>query len=185
MNGGMEASLADPMLYPVADTPEQAMHAPKGFAAREREAHDLAAGAIAFVTEAVGPAFETEEAARAAFPALAAQSWASLRPMTGPKPAPPASPINRDGRRWPEPKRRAKTLWRFSIAYWRIEGAERAPVGAARQLRRAEEGEALDAKALRALARQPLRPVKPQQALDIGLFEVRPPEAPHIVMPDE
>jgi hypothetical protein len=38
---------------------------------------------------------------------------------------------------------------------------------------------------LRAIARQPLKPVKPQQPLDIGLFETRPPEAPHIVMPDE
>ena len=35
------------------------------------------------------------------------------------------------------------------------------------------------------MARQPLRPVEPQQPLDIGLFEVRPPDAPHIVMPDE
>jgi hypothetical protein len=38
---------------------------------------------------------------------------------------------------------------------------------------------------VRAIARAPLRPVKPQQPLDIGLFETRPPEAPHIVMPDE
>ena len=30
-----------------------------------------------------------------------------------------------------------------------------------------------------------LRATKPQQPLDIGLFEVHPPEAPHIVMPDE
>ncbi len=38
---------------------------------------------------------------------------------------------------------------------------------------------------LRTIARQPLRPVEPQQPLDIGLFEIRPPDAPHIVMPDE
>jgi hypothetical protein len=43
----------------------------------------------------------------------------------------------------------------------------------------------LDAQALRAIARAPLRPIRPQKALDIGLFEVRPPEAPHILMPDE
>jgi hypothetical protein len=30
-----------------------------------------------------------------------------------------------------------------------------------------------------------LRPTRPQKALDIGLFETRPPEAPHIVMPDD
>jgi hypothetical protein len=43
----------------------------------------------------------------------------------------------------------------------------------------------MDAPALRARLERPLRPVKPQQPLDIGLFEVRPPEAPHILMPDE
>ena len=44
---------------------------------------------------------------------------------------------------------------------------------------------ALDAAQLRALARQPLRPVKPQQPLDAGLFEMPAPEAPHILIPDE
>ena len=44
---------------------------------------------------------------------------------------------------------------------------------------------AMDAQALRARLSEPLRPLKPQQPLDIGLFEVRPPEAPHILMPDE
>lgn len=38
---------------------------------------------------------------------------------------------------------------------------------------------------MKALADQPLLPVRPQQPLDVGLFEVRPPEAPHILMPDE
>jgi len=35
------------------------------------------------------------------------------------------------------------------------------------------------------MARQPLRPVEPQRALDIGLFETRLPENPSIVVPDE
>ena len=39
--------------------------------------------------------------------------------------------------------------------------------------------------ALHALSRQPLQPVKPQQPLDVGLFEYRLPEAPEIVIPDE
>ena len=43
----------------------------------------------------------------------------------------------------------------------------------------------LDAATLRALSRQPLQPVRPQQPLDIGLFEYRLPEAPHIIVPDE
>jgi hypothetical protein len=55
----------------------------------------------------------------------------------------------------------------------------------ARKARRQKEGPAPDGETLEALANQPLRPVKPQQPLDIGLFEVRLPEAPHIVVPDE
>jgi hypothetical protein len=35
------------------------------------------------------------------------------------------------------------------------------------------------------MTRAPLKPTKPQQPLDIGLFETRLPEAPHIVVPDE
>jgi hypothetical protein len=173
------------LLYPVAETPEQAIHAPKGFAAREKEARDLAAGAVIHVMEAMGPAFETAEAALSAFPSLAAQPWAALRPVAAGKPPPPAKPVNADGRRWPAPRSEGETLWRFSVAYWRIEGAVSAPEEAARKLRRDPEAQGLDVQALRALARQPLRPSRPQRALDIGLFEVRPPDAPHIVMPDE
>jgi hypothetical protein len=173
------------IFYPVADTPEEAIHAPKGLAAREREACDLVGGAVRFTTEAVGPAFTSQDAALAAFPGLAAQAYASLRPVITTRPNPPAKPINRDGRLWPEPRRAQAALWRFSIGYWRIEGGASAPDEAARKLRRGAEGETLDPQTLRALARQPLRPIKPQQPLDIGLFEVRPPDAPHILMPDE
>ena len=35
------------------------------------------------------------------------------------------------------------------------------------------------------MARQKLAPMKPQQPLDIGLFEYSPPEAPHLTIPDE
>ena len=38
---------------------------------------------------------------------------------------------------------------------------------------------------LRALTQQPLQPVGPQRALDIGLFEAIRPEAPGETMPDE
>jgi hypothetical protein len=78
-------------------------------------------------------------------------------------------------------------VWRLSVAYWRIGGAE-APAAEppqARKARRQKEGPAPDGDSLEALANQPLRPIKPQQPLDIGLFEVRLPEAPHIVVPDE
>ncbi len=76
------------------------------------------------------------------------------------------------------------------MAYWRPITAEAAAAAEAnldqaRQARRDKDAGQLDAKALQAMARQPLRPVRPQQPLDTGLFETRPPEAPHIVMPDE
>ena len=90
-----------------------------------------------------------------------------------------------DGRRWTAPSRPApRTAWRRGVSYWRIATAER-PI-AAPQARAARRGkQALDPKTVQAMARQPLRPIEPQQPLDIGLFEVRPPDAPHIVMPDE
>jgi hypothetical protein len=89
-----------------------------------------------------------------------------------------------DGQRWPTPPRPPQTVWRLSISYWRIATAER-PLEApqARQARKSKQE--LTPETLQAIARTPLRPVKPQQPLDIGLFEIRPPEAPHIVMPDE
>jgi hypothetical protein len=70
------------------------------------------------------------------------------------------------------------------VSYWRIATAER-PIETpqARKARRARAP--VDPETVRAMAHAPLRPIEPQQPLDIGLFEVRPPDAPHIVMPDE
>src|SRR6185312_9886387 len=79
------------------------------------------------------------------------------------------------------------TVWRLSVAYWRIGAAPEAAAetAKARKARRQKDGPAPDGETLEALANQPLRPIKAQQPLDIGLFEVRLPEAPHIVVPDE
>jgi len=55
------------ILYPVAASAEAALAGPKGRAAREREALDLAGAPVRFVTEATGPAFPTREAALDAF----------------------------------------------------------------------------------------------------------------------
>ena len=191
------------VLYPVADTAEAALHAARGYAARERQALAIAGEAVVFVTEAVGPAFASPEAALDAYPGrldderpgkrvqVAPEArWCALRPVAqeAVRRRPRVEPVNRDGRRWPAPDpAAAPALWRLSVSYWRV-GAQVAaaePAEPARKLRRSAAGDALDPLALRALARQPLRPVRPQQPLDIGLFETRPPEAPHIVMPDE
>lgn len=183
-------------LYPVAETPEAALHARAGLAARESEAVRLAGGAVVFETAPVGPAFASREAAAQAYagrtggdgPDLA--GWCELRPMAGDgaPPSAPARPAMRDGRRWPEPDPKAPAAqWRLAVTFWRVTGGEPAePLGAARLLRRdATAAPALGADALRRLSSQPLRPVRVQRALDVGLFETRLPENPARLIPDE
>ncbi|WP_174299637.1 hypothetical protein [Caulobacter sp. S45] len=190
------------ILYPVAETAEAALHAPRGYAEREREAQSLAADTVVFVSEAVGPAFPTREAALSAYagrlagegadgPAAPESRWRQLVPVSAQTesrlPAMvPAQPSYRDGRRWPIPEEAPAILWRLSVSYWKIAGAQSAQTSdPARKVRRGEAGRGLSGPALNALARQPLRAVRLQQPLDIGLFEVRPPEAPDTLIPDE
>lgn len=185
------------ILYPVATNAEQALARPQGRAARESEARRMADEAVAFATDLTGPAFATREAA------LDAYSGRVEDERTGAAPEPEdrycalveriaegaarpraMEPAYADGRRWPEPPKPPRTVWRLAVSYWRMGTPDR-PLEApqARDARKA--GHDLDPDTLRAIARAPLRPTRPQQALDIGLFETRPPEAPHIVMPDE
>src|SRR5262249_19180859 len=96
----------------------------------------------------------------------------------------PVEPTYADGHRWPAPAKPPKTAWRLQVSYWRVATAER-PLDApqAREVRRGKRP--VDAETGRAIALAPRPPIKPHPPLDIGLFETRPPEAPHIVMPDE
>ena len=183
--------------YPVATNAELALSRPLGRAARESEARRRAGEAVVFATDVVGPAFATREAALDAYGGRVEDERTGASPEAedrycrlveqvaegAPRPK-QLQPTHADGRRWPEPPKAPRTVWRLAVSYWRIGTAER-PFEAlqARQARKA--GQDLDAETLRAISRTPLRPTKPQQPLDIGLFEVRPPEAPHIVMPDE
>jgi hypothetical protein len=187
------------ILYPVADNPTAALNAPVGRAAREREAAGLAAEAVSFVTEPAGPAFATREAALDAYrgrlederPGAAVQvapedRYCQLAEVAvgGRRPA-PVQPSFKDGRRWPAPPPAPPTAWRLMVSYWRpVSAAPQAAAPQARHARR-KSREPHDNQALRAMARQPMQPVKPQQPLDIGLFETRLPESPHIVVPDE
>ena len=174
--------------YPVAGNAEQALSRPLGRAVREREALSVAGEAVVFTTDAMGPAFATREAGEAAYAAQLEAHYCRLTEQVVGKPGKrlaPVEPTFEDGRRWPKPAAEPpRTAWRLMVSYWRIATAER-PIEApqARQARRARQP--LDPETLRTIARQPLRPVEPQQPLDIGLFEIRPPDAPHIVMPDE
>jgi hypothetical protein len=189
------------ILYPVAANPEEAFARPKGRAAREREAKDIGGGPVRFVTEPIGPGFASRQAALDAYAGrlddprpgrsvtLAPEDhYCSLAErIEGASPPEPVEPAFARGRRWPkQPAVRGKTVVRLMISYWRLadEQAEQ-DAEQARAMRRRAEAAALDAAQLRALARQPLRPVKPQQPLDAGLFEMPAPEAPHILIPDE
>ncbi|MFI4976412.1 MAG: hypothetical protein ACHP84_17900 [Caulobacterales bacterium] len=187
------------ILYPVAANAAAALSRPLGRAARERQASVLAAGPVRFVTEETGPIFATREAALAAYAgrldeelcALAPEDrWCVLREIVAPErgrrrvPA-PVEPTFTEGRRWPAaPATVAHTGFRLSVSYWRLASKE-AALEQARLARRRAEAADLDAAALRAMASQPLRPVRPQQPLDVGLFENPAPEAPHILIPDE
>jgi hypothetical protein len=181
------------ILYPVAANAELALSRPKGRAAREREAERLAGEAVVFTTDPAGPAFATREAALAAYGARAEASGEDAfcrlaeQIVTEPGKAAPLAPVQptyADGRRWPAPKPAPRTAWRLMVSYWRIATAER-PIEAPQARRARRSRQALAPETLRAMARQPLRPVEPQQPLDIGLFETRLPENPDLVMPDE
>lgn len=186
-------------LYPIAAGAEAALNAPAGRAAREGEAKNLAGRDVEFITEAAGPGFETRAAALAALGRFVGEGVAAedrfcqLREVLaqaprGRRPAlPPVEPSFSEGRRWPSaPAQAARTVWRLSVSYWRPVDPERfAALEQARLARKRADAEALDAQALRALAGQPLRPVRPQQPLDVGLFEIRLPENPALTMPDE
>ena len=178
------------ILYPVAANAELAMAGPLGRAAREREAMGVAGEAVVFTTDPTGPAFATREAAAEVYAGPVGESWARLAEqiLPGQKLA-PVKPVFADGRRWPvQTAAPPRTAWRLMVSYWRIATAQRpieTPQARAARKTRPSQDTAMDTETLRAIARQPLRPIEPQQPLDIGLFEVRPPDAPHIVMPDE
>jgi hypothetical protein len=186
--------------FPVAVSAELALAAGEQRAVREREALGLAGGmGVEFVRELVGPTFATRAAAEAAWPGVVDREGAAgiqpedrfceLMEVLEPEArrGGQAEPVFEAGSRWPKPRRMLKTQWRLQVSYWRIvdPAARQTALPQARAARRTHEGESLDAKALRAMASQPLAPVKPQQPLDIGLFEYIPPEAPHLTIPDE
>jgi hypothetical protein len=189
------------VLFPIAATAEAALVRPLGRAARAVEASGLAGGVVAFASELTGPAFPTREAALDAYAGRLDDERPGRAVLVQPEDrycdlhelaVDPASagerqrPVFEGGRRWPKPRAAPATAWRLSVSYWRTAAAEAilTPPAGEPEKRRGQAQPA-DVEALRQRAARPLQPVKPQQPLDIGLFEVRPPDAPHIVMPDE
>ncbi|MBX7248453.1 MAG: hypothetical protein K1X35_05300 [Caulobacteraceae bacterium] len=188
--------------YPIAANAEAALVAPLGRAAREREARERAGEEVIFVTEQTGPGFPTEAAAAQAWrgrvedpvsgvgPA-AEDRFCGLREVMAEgagRPPRPQKPSMRAGRRWPQPRNAPAVVWRLAVSYWRLATAQEIRLDQARQARQARRDRAaasLTPDRLKLLADHPLRPFKPQQPLDIGLFEVRAPENPLEILPDE
>ena len=180
-------------LYPVAPDGESALRSPMGHALRAREAEALAGEAVVFSTERVGPPRPTREAAAELLASLIASTVTPPDPgavclvevFDGARPPPPARPQTHGDRRWPVPPPPPKTVWRLQVDFWRPVSQTPAVLeDQARRVRRRAPAE-LSGDHLNAFSRQPLRPVRPQQPLDIGLFEVRAPEDPSRVLPDE
>ncbi|MEI9965307.1 MAG: hypothetical protein WDM92_12070 [Caulobacteraceae bacterium] len=152
---------------------------------------------MTFVRELTGPAFETRRRGRGRLrPAPGCPGPRDraggplLRPRRGGAGAGQARGPGRAGLRGGPSLAPAAAAGEDGVAAVDRLLAHRRPLGRDRSGRAgadraAHGGEALDPTVLRAMAGQPLRPVKPQQPLDIGLFEVRPPDAPHLVIPDE
>ncbi len=172
------------ILYPVAPNAEAALNAPRGRAAREREAERLAGEPVSFAREFTGPVFKTEDAGLDAYAGRVDDERPGSRVVAQEDRFCELKPIAERGRM---PFSGKHTAWRLSVAYWRMASgaAERPEVEQARAARRRRQAQTLDAEKLAAMAEQPLRPLHPQKALDIGLFEVRLPENPDLIMPDE
>lgn len=186
--------------YPIAENAEAALSAPLGRAAREREAREVAGEEVIFTTEQTGPGFATEEAAARAWRGRVEDlgsgegpgpedRYCTLREVMAEgagRPPRPQKTLMRAGRRWPQPRTAPpQVVWRLSVSYWRLATAAELKLDQARQARRDKAAASLTPDRLRVLAGHPLRPFKPQQPLDIGLFETRAPEDPNLILPDE
>ena len=76
----MSSLVMTAVLYPVAKNADAALNAPLGRAARERAAKARAKAEVRFVTETTGPAFESREAAMAAWRGRLDEEGAVVQP---------------------------------------------------------------------------------------------------------
>jgi hypothetical protein len=173
------------ILYPIAADASQALTAPLGRAARETDAARLASEPVAFVREFTGPAFRSEDEARNAHAGRLDDARPNARTTVAPEDR--YCELRPIAQRSLIPFAPPHTVWRLSVAYWRVgEIKAQAPdLPQARKAKRATKGDAPDGRTLNAFAEQPLRPVRAQQPLDFGLFEVPLPENPQLTIPDE
>jgi len=162
--------------FPIAANPETALNAPLGRSGLQSAASVVAGADVAFVRELSGPAFESRDLAFSAYkgrvdgPGVMVQPtdrYCELQPVMAPGPA-------------------RRTVWRLCVSYWKVRSERDAgSVPQARKARRSADAASTDRETLNAIAEEPLRPMHPQKALDIGLFEIALPENPAIIIADE
>ncbi len=185
--------------YPIASEAYEALALLKAGkasrAAREKEAENLAGQRVAFVTQSLGPVFETREQGLEAYAGLIGDDRV-CQLVCRIKDAPrgrsrPTQATFTDGKRWPEASKPAVSVWQLSLSFWKTLPALSAkPVstevkGQPRILRKNAAGEALTPEEILALSQSPLLAARPQKALDFGLFDFPLPENPGIIIADE
>ncbi len=186
-------------LYPIASDGHAALESLRNGearrAAREREAEVLAGGAVAFVTQSLGPLFDSEAEAKKVYAAVLDDSRVCTLTCRIAAPPPrkhrPTQPVFADGVRWPKAGTKTPAIWQLSVSYWkclpppRQANGDAAPGQQARTLRRSRKAYELTPEQILALTETPLQPARPQKALDFGLFDFIPPDNPGIVIADE
>lgn len=164
-------------------------------ARRETEARTIAGKNVRLISQPTSSRFEDEASLITYYeqchPGLLLEGFA--RPQCRKDPAakpskPPTITIEDPTRRWTI-RTPSSVYWCLSLTFWQVE-AEAAPRPSppsepARRLRTSSRPRELSPDALKALTDQPLAPLHPQKALDIGLFEIRAPENQGLILPDE
>ncbi|MBP2160092.1 MULTISPECIES: hypothetical protein [Asticcacaulis] len=162
--------------------------------AREKEAEKAANGRVDFVTQSIGPLYDSEDEARKAYASVLDDSRVCVLTCRrkSPPPARRAStePVLENGVRWPKAPMPVDSVWQLSISYWKPAPVGRtvkgeAPEGQARRLRKTAKGQELTREQILALMDTPMAAARPQKSLDFGLFDFIPPDNPDIVIADE
>ena len=197
--------------YPIASDAHDALirlKAGEGLrAVREKEAELVAKARVAFVTQTVGPVYETRDEALNAHAGLVEDDrkgrifmpadsdrfcllTCRIRDQKRAK-SKPMQPVFAEGQRWPAKREPVASVWQLSLSYWKIMTVAQAkaagipPIGQARHLRKKATGRDLTPEEIAALSQGPLLAARPQKALDFGLFDFPLPENPAIIIADE
>ena len=183
--------------FPIANDAHEALARLRGgtaaTAVREKDAETLSGARVAFVTQSIGPLYDNQDDAIAAYGSALGEACKLTARIKAPLPrkGKTLEPIFSDGERWPKRSAPIATVWQLSVSYWKIITDTRAATTTekltdqARHLRKKSKGGELKPEDLLALAQSPLIAARPQKALDFGLFDFIPPDNPGIVIADE